>query len=218
MKKLISTTLMIAVFTTLAFSQNLQKTGSAIVKDTVPDYKYSVSTTVIGITNYFEEEKINTQHIEFHFKYNLTSKDKIGIKFATWKLFQPMGILWWDGLRESIETESEFYPGRLRETGLGVSYQRFLWKGLFATVEVLPQLKTYLDEDKIKICNGFKLYTSYHIGYHFRLFKNRMFIEPQIHCQYWPIDTNTPQGFKELDDKWRNYFLFEPNLYVGIKF
>ena len=120
---------MIAVFTTLAFSQNLPKTGSVKVKDPVPDYKYSISTIVIGIPNYFEEEKINTHHFEFHFKYDLTSKDKIGIKFATWKLFQPMGITWWDGLLETLDTESEFYPGRLKEIGLGVSYQRILWKG-----------------------------------------------------------------------------------------
>ena len=45
-----------------------------------------------------------------------------------------------------------------------------------------------------------------------------MFIEPQIHCQNWFIDTNTPPGFKEKDNKWHNYFLFEPNVYIGVKF
>jgi hypothetical protein len=34
------------------------------------------------------------------------------------------------------------------------------------------------------------------LGYHISLFKNRIFIEPQIRCQYWPIDIYTPQGFK----------------------
>jgi hypothetical protein len=75
-----------------------------------------------------------------------------------------------------------------------------------------------VDEDKKKTGNGFKLYTSYHIGYHIPLFKNRIFVEPQIHCQHWLVDTNTPQGFKELDRKSHNYFLFEPNLYIGFKF
>jgi len=32
------------------------------------------------------------------------------------------------------------------------------------------------------------------------------------------IDTNTPEAFKQIDNKWKSYFLFEPNLYVGIKF
>ncbi|MDR0230497.1 MAG: hypothetical protein LBI82_00050 [Dysgonamonadaceae bacterium] len=187
------------------------------LSQTVPDYKFSVSTTWLSFTN-FGEERTNTHHYEFHFKYKLTPKDKIGIKFATWKLFQPMGILWWDGLTEKIDSESEFYPGRLRETGLGVTYQRMMWKGLFTTVEILPQLKTYLDEDNKKIANGFKLYTSYHLGYHIPLFNNRMFIEPQIHCQWWPIDTNKPQDFREIENRWNNYFLFEPNVYIGFNF
>ena len=211
-------TLMITLFATLVYSQNLPNIGNDTVKDAMSIRKYSLSTIAIAPPNWFEEEEINTQHIELHFKYDLTSKDKIGIKFATWKLFQPMGITWWDGLLETLDTKSEFYPGRLREIGLGVSYQRLLWKELFATIEVLPQLKTYLDEDNNKIANGFKLYTSYHIGYHIPLFKNRIFIEPQIHCQNWMFDTNTPQGFKELDRKWRTYFLFEPNMYIGVKF
>ena len=105
-----------------------------------------------------------------------------------------------------------------QRTGLGITYQRMLWKGLFTTVELLPQLKTYLDEDNNKIGNGFKLYTSYHLGYHIPLFNDRLFIEPQVHCQYWPIDTNTPQSFKVMDDRWNNYFLFEPNLYIGLNF
>jgi len=182
--------------------------------------RFRLSFPVIILSNIGSGgERTNTQHIELHFKYNLDSKNIIGVKFATWRLFQPMGILWWDGLLDKIKTQTEFYPGYLRETGLGITYQRMLWKGLFATVEVLPLYKTYLDSDKNKIANGFKLYNSLHLGYHISLGKKkRFFIEPQIHSQFWVFDTNTPHGFKELDDKWRNYFLFEPNLYLGVKF
>jgi hypothetical protein len=94
-----------------------------------------------------------------------------------------------------------------------------LWKGLFTTVEALPQYKTYLDEEKKELGNGFKLYTSVHLGYHIPIGKNnRFFIEPQVHSQFWVFDTNTPEEFKVLDDKWRDYFLFEPNLYIGVNF
>ncbi len=157
--------------------------------------------------------------IELHVKRNLDNKNIIGLKLATWRLFQPMGIQWWDGLLDKLETESEFYPGHVRETGIGVTYQRMLWKGLFATVEVLPQFQTYLDENGDKMGNDFKLYNSYHLGYHVSIGKKkRFFIEPQVHCQHWMFDSNAPAGFKELDDKWRNYFLFEPNIYVGFSF
>jgi hypothetical protein len=193
-----------------AFSQ----TKKSPAEDSVSNYKYSVSTTFLTFLN-FGDEKTNTHHYEFHIGYRLTPKDKISIKVATWKMFAPMGM----PMQEQLKfDEKNFYPGRLRETGIGATYQRMIWKGVFATVEILPQLKTYLDENDKKIGDGFKLYTSYHLGYHKSFFKDRVYIEPQIHCQNWMIDTNTPQGFKELDGKWRNYFLFEPNLYIGIKF
>lgn len=214
MKKLISTTLMIAVFTTLAFSQKNPQSISGIAKNQVPAYKFSVSTTYLVFAN-FGSEKTNTHHYEFHFGYKLTPKDKIGIKVAGWKLFAPMGIPLWDPL---LKKESEFFPGKLSECGIGVTYQRMLWKGLFASIEILPLYKTYLDEDNKEISNGFKLYTTYHLGYHLPLFKNRMYIEPQIHCNYWPIDSKAPQSFQKEESKWNNYFLFEPNIYIGVNF
>jgi hypothetical protein len=211
-KKLFAATLMIAVFTAPSFSQNNEKEKS--VREAVPDYKISVSTTYLSFWN-FGEEKTNTHHYEIHVGYKLTPKDRIGIKLATWKMFAPMGM----PMQEQLKfDENNFYPGRLRESGIGVTYQRMLWKGLFATVEVLPQLKTYIDKNDKIIGNGFKLYTSYHLGYHLSFFKNRIYVEPQVHCQYWPVNTNTPQAFKENDDKWNNYFLFEPNLYIGFNF
>jgi hypothetical protein len=94
-----------------------------------------------------------------------------------------------------------------------------LWKGLFATAEVLPQFQTYLDLNGNKIENGFKLYTSYHVGYHIAFGKKKhFFIEPQINCMLWTSDKNAPDGFKQLDDKWRNYFLLEPQIYLGWNF
>ena len=214
MKTLVSTILAIAIFTTMALSQNPDKTEKAVNKNTKPDYKFSISTTWLSFAN-FGEEETNTHHYELHVKYSLTPKDKIGIKATTWKLFAPMGM----PMQEQLKfDEANFYPGRLRESGLGVTYQRFLWKGLFATAEIMPLYKTYFDENENEIGNGFKLYTTWHLGYHISMFKNRIFIEPQVHCNYWPIDTNTPQNFKEMDDIWNNYFLFEPNLYIGFKF
>ena len=213
--------LIMLVFTFCTLSIFAQRNQSLSQETKVAD-KYRISLPVIILPQLVDkawDDRKNTRHIELHVKRNLDDKNIIGVKFATWRLFQPMGILWWDGLLDKLESESEFYPGHLRETGLGISYQRMIWKGLFATVEVLPQFQTYLDEDNTKIGDGFKLYTSYHLGYHLPFGKKKQFfIEPQVHCQNWIIDTNTPETFKELDDKWRNYFLFEPNLYFGIKF
>ncbi len=210
MKKVLLVLVMSTVLIANAFGQSMKSTAD----DSVSSYKYSVGTTYLTFLN-FGEEKTNTQHYEFHFGYKLTPKDKISIKVATWKMFAPMGM----PMQEQLKfDENNFYAGRLRETGIGLTYQRMIWKGLFAAVEILPQFKTYLDESANIIGKGFKLYTSYHLGYHISLFKDRVYIEPQVHCQYWPINTNVPQSFKDKDDQWNNYFLFEPNIYIGVNF
>ncbi len=214
-----------SLFTILLFFCTLSafaQTDSTVVKETKVAHKYRVSLpffTVADIIGGGWNDRTSNQMIELHVKRNLDNKNIIGVKFAFWRLFQPMGITWWDGILDKLETESEFYPGHVREIGIGITYQRMLWKGLFATVEVLPQFQIYMDLNGDKIRNDFKLYTSYHLGYHIEFGKKkRFFIEPQINCMYWMFDNNAPDGFKQLDDKWRNYFLFEPNIYLGINF
>jgi uncharacterized protein YcfL len=215
MKKLLLLIVLSVLVTANASSQTLNQKDKSFAQNSVQMYKYSVSTTYLSFLNFEMGEAPNTYHYELHIKYRLTPKDKIGIKLAKWNMFEPMGIPMQEVLKFD---ENNYYPGRVREAGIGVTYQRMIWKGLYLGTEILPQLKTYLDEDNHKINNGFKLYTSYHLGYHVPLFKNRVYLEPQVHCQYWPIDTNTPQSFKVEDDKWNNYFLFEPDLYLGVNF
>ena len=207
------------IFCTLSALAQTDSPGS---KTTEVAHKYRVSLPYFIITESISgswNDRQSTQHIEFHIKRNLDNKNIIGLKFASWRLFQPMGIQWWDGLLDKLDTESEFYSGYVYERGIGITYQRMLWKGLFATVEVLPQFQTYKDLNDNKVGSDFKLYNSYHIGYHISIGKKkRFFIEPQIHCQHWMFDNNAPAGFKELDDQWKNYFLFEPNIYIGMNF
>ncbi|MBL0136276.1 MAG: hypothetical protein IPP79_21025 [Chitinophagaceae bacterium] len=84
-------------------------------------------------------------------------------------MFAPMGL----PMKEQLKfDENNFYPGRLRESGIGITYQRMIWKGLFAAIEVMPQLKTYIDSNARKIGNGFKLYSSYHLGISSHFSKN----------------------------------------------
>ncbi len=213
------------LFTILLFSCTLSafaQTNSSESNETEVAHKWRVSIPYFvpeGLILDSWNDRTSTQHLELHIKRNLDNKNIVGVKLASWRLFQSMGITWWDGLLDKIETESEYYPGHVRATGIGITYQRMLWKGLFATVEVLPQFQTYTDLDGEKIGNGFKIYTSYHLGYHIAFGKKkRFFIEPQVNCMLWTSDNNAPDGFKQLDDKWRNLFLFEPQIYLGWSF
>ena len=200
-----------------AFAQS----NSSVDQETEVAHKWRVSIPYLVPDEiiYGWSSRTSTQMVELHVKRNLDNKNIVGVKFATWRLFQPMGITWWDGVVDKIESGTEYYDGYLRETGIGITYQRMLWKGLFASVEVLPQIQTYTDLDGNKIKNGFKLYNSLHLGYHVAFGKKkRFFIEPQVHINQWMFDHNSPEGFREFDDKSGNVFLFEPYIYIGGKF
>lgn len=177
--------------------------------------RVSISTVWLTFSN-FGNPATNTHHYELRVGYQLTPRDHLGVKFTTWKLFAPMGIDLW---QPELLDPDHFYPGRLRERGIGLTYQRRVWKELFLALEVLPLSTTYLDESGRVVGTGFKLYNSYHLGYHVAFLKSRrVFIEPQLHVNHWPINTNVPEAFSAEEEQWGNVFLVEPNLYLGVKF
>ena len=202
-----------------ANAQSKQQASTQVTQADKPskkDYKYFALTSYYSFTNWLQVGNAPNIHMyELHLGKRIDSKNIIGVKMATMKLFEPLGIQAWN---PNILQESEWFSGRIQEYGVGVFYQRTLWKGLYASIEVMPMLKVFLDENNNKIENGFRLYSSYHLGYYIPLFKNRLFIKPQIHCNYWPINSKGPEGFKEQVEKHDNYFLFEPNIYIGINF
>ncbi len=217
-KKITFTFIFTALLIMQGQSQDLPLTDIETSKPlkTDTDYKYFIRTSYYGFTNWLNVGIApNIYFYELHLGKKIDSKNEIGIKMARVKLFQPLGIQAWN---VDLNSNSEWFPGRIEEYGIGFFYQRKLWKGLYASIEAVPYLKVFLDEKDQKIENGFRFYTSYHVGYHIPLFKNRMFIAPQIHCNYWPINSKGPEGFREKSEKHNNYFLFEPNLYIGINF
>jgi hypothetical protein len=78
--------------------------------------------------------------------------------------------------------------------------------------------KNYINSDREIIDRGFQLFLTFRLGYHIKMFKDRFFLEPNLAFTYWPINTNVPESFSELESKWPNYFLFEPGLHFGITF
>ena len=62
------------------------------------------------------------------------------------------------------------------------------------------------------------MFNTYRLGYQFKFFKNRFFIEPSIAVTHRPIHTKMPPSFEQLNDKWPNYFIGEPGLHFGFNF
>jgi hypothetical protein len=147
--------------------------------------------------------------------YRLDEKSSLFLNGITWRYGAPLGIAMYD---PSFESPDEDYPGYVRAFGLGLGYQRFVWKGLFASLYATPFLQNFYSSDDQRIQSGFQLYLQAQLGYQLDLFKGRMFLKPAVYINYWPVNTNFPDAFQQKERDWPNYQLFEPHLNIGFAF
>jgi len=192
---------------TFVFSQNNSPSDSLSSqkeKDIIKN-RHSIGASLFMMLNFFPEP---ADYYLLTYGYQLTRKDRIFAEFNTWKYNEPIG---------TYENSEESYPGSVRCFGVGIGYQRIHWKGIFTTIQATPFLKQYNDEDGKKIQNGFQLYLQFIAGYRFEFFKKRWYVEPAYALKYWPVDTNFPADFAEIEEGAPKY-IFEPSLNFGFKF
>lgn len=182
---------------------------SQAVKQDVLIYKHFVGTSLWSIANLFPDP---ADFYELDYGYRFTSKDAVIVRAITWKYNAPLGIPY----GSSYGSLDEKYAGYVRAFGVGLGYQRYIWKSLFSAIYATPFLQDFYDSDNKKTQNGFQLFTQAQIGYRVKLFQNRFYIEPSITCNYWPINTNFPTTFAQKEAKWPNFFLFEPHFNIGV--
>lgn len=153
---------------------------------------------------------------QLNFGYRLSGKDVIALEPKTWKYAWPNGIH--PFLNEAYGEEAEKFPGFVREYGISISYQRFLWRGVYAEINMMPTLQKFINENREKIDNGFQLFNTYRVGYHIKLVKDRFFLQPSLAITHRAIHSTLPNGFKQLDDKWSKFVFGEPGLHFGFNF
>lgn len=154
--------------------------------------------------------------VQLNIGYRITGKDVITIEPKTWKYAWPNGIH--PFFNNAYGKTKEKFPGYVREYGLSVAYQRFLWKGLYAELNVMPSLQNFVNDNGKKIDTGFQLFNTYRLGYHIKLFNDRFFIQPSLAITQRAFHTRMPDGFKKLDDKWSKFVFGEPGLHFGFNF
>jgi len=211
MKSLSLIVLLGAISLTMAFSQETSQidTISTETKTEEVKYKHSIGSSFFLLGNLDTEEP--PMFFQLNYGYDLTPKDLIIVEAITWAYYRPLGLQYWDSVEES-------YPGKIRSFGVGVGYQRFHWKGLYSTVQATPFLQNFYDAEDAKIQSGFMLWCQLRIGYRLEFFKKRWFLEPSVVINYWPVNTNLPESFGQVESGLPNYFLFEPGLHFGFKF
>ncbi len=146
---------------------------------------------------------------QLNFGHYLTPRDVLIAEAITWTYYEPLG---------TYGSSERSYPGKIRAYGIGVGYQRLLPRKLYFTVQALPFLQTFFDAEDVRIQNGFQLFLQLRLGGHFEFFAKRWFLEPSVAFNYWPINTNFPASFREIERGKQNYFLGEPGLHFGWKF
>lgn len=154
--------------------------------------------------------------IQINLGYRITARDVISIEPKTWKYGWPNGIH--PFFDPSYGKPEEKFPGYIREYGISVSYQRFLWEGLYAELNVMPTWQVFMNDQDSVIDQGFQIFNTYRLGYHFSFFEDRFFIQPSAAVTHRAYHTQLPDGFKKLDDKWSKFIFGEPGFHFGFNF
>ncbi len=184
--------------------------AQAVEPETEPK-KHFVSTSLFMLANLLPLD--DPPHFyQLNYGYRVTPKDALIVEAITWRYQAPLGIPY--GTHQGDPDEA--FPGHVRDVGVGLAYQRFIWKGVYSALHATPFVQTYFDARGEKIQTGFQLFMTLRFGYSFRLFDDRIFLEPSVAFTYWPVNTNLPASFQKQEDKWPNYFLFEPGLNLGV--
>jgi hypothetical protein len=174
--------------------------------------KFFVGSTFFMLGNFAAENK--PDFVQLNLGYRITQKDVVSIELKTWKYSWSLGIPYGD----SFEAPAEKFPGYIREFGFALAYQRFLYKGLYTAVHVMNAQQSFFNDNGDKISTGYQMFNTYRLGYQFKLFKNRFFIEPSIAVTHRPIQSKMPDTFEKLNNRWPNYFIAEPGLHFGYNF
>ncbi len=177
--------------------------------------KWFVGTSLFVIMGNFDT-KNPPNFVQLDLGYRITGKDVIRVSPKTWRYAWPNGIH--PFLNDAYYKPEEKFPGYVREFGITFSYQRFIWMGLYAQLDVMPTYQVFVNDNGKKIDNGFQIFNSYRVGYHIKLFRYRFFIQPSICMTHRAYHTQLPDGFKQLDDKWSKFIFPEPGLNIGFNF
>ncbi len=207
--KILLLILFLIIFPTSAFSQDFTKTNAVSSKTGKQDTnrKHFIGSSFFLLGNLDRED--SPEFFQLDYGYQFSRKEAIIFEAITWTYYEPLG---------TYGSSGESYPGKIRAYGIGVGYQRFIWKSLYSTIQATPFFQQFYDSNNKKIQDGFQLYLQLRLGYRFEFFNQRWFIEPAVAFNYWPVNTNFPTSFKEIEKGSPNYSLFEPSLNFGFKF
>lgn len=182
-----------------------------IPKAESPD-RYFIGSSASMLANLSTNRSPNYYQLDVGYKLN--PKESIIVSASTFRYFAPLGI----PFGPSHGAASEDYPGSVKACGIGIGYQRFVTEQVFTSIHAMSLSQSYRDTANNEIQKGSQLLLDAKLGYHMEFFDKKFYLEPTIGVLYWPVNTNVPASFAARDNKWKNYFLFDPSINFGMNF
>ncbi|MEO0896795.1 MAG: hypothetical protein AAFY71_10380 [Bacteroidota bacterium] len=174
--------------------------------------KFFVGSTLFVLANL---TPANPEYYQLNVGYRITPKDVLSAELITWTYEGPLGRQY----GPDFDNPDSNFPGFVRAYGGGLAYKRFLWKRrLYVQIHSTALKQDYMDENGTKIQSGFQLFNVGRVGYQFRFWEDRIFLEPSVAITSWPVNTNLPESFQVFEDQFPKYFLAEPGLHIGFNF
>ncbi|MDV7395577.1 hypothetical protein RZS08_29585, partial [Arthrospira platensis SPKY1] len=86
--------------------------------------------------------------------------------------------------------------------------------------QLYPGYAKYYEENEQQFYKSFNLFNELRVGYrfNFRFFKLPFMINMQFPVGFTIIDTHEPSTFKDIRKQDPVFYIFYPNLYLGIRF
>jgi hypothetical protein len=215
MKKITEDIICSSVWFTIIFlitGSNLNIEGKQPPTDSLTK-NYYIGSSAFMLLNLVPDDN-SPDYFQLNFGYWITNEDIVALELKTWKYGWPLGI---PPFVEEFEADGTGFPGYIREYGIALVYQRFLWEGLYASIHIMNTYQDFIDDNKNNIKSGYQLFNTYRVGYHFTLWGSTFFLEPSFAMTHRPYHTDMPESFRIEDDKWPKYN-FEPGLHFGFKF
>ncbi|MFK8138685.1 MAG: hypothetical protein AB8E15_10020 [Bdellovibrionales bacterium] len=176
--------------------------------------KYFIGSSAFVLANLDSSTDIPPNFYQLNFGVKLDDQQTLSVEFITWRYYSPLGI----PLGEGKLKDSNRFPGYVKAKGIGIAYQNFFKDKFFSALHVQWMQQDYIDNSDNKLGSGEQIFMTLRLGYQFRFFSGRVFLEPNLAITYWPVNTNLPSSFQAEEDRWPNYFAPEPGLHIGYSF
>lgn len=180
----------------------------------VNNNKYFIGSSAFMLANLNEEDEYPPNFYQLNLGARLTKNSSISIEFINWNYYAPLGIPW--GVDHGNDENN--FPGKIESKGVGLAYQYIFDNNFYTALHATYFEQTYKDQNGETLEKGNQLFMTFRLGYQMRFFNNFFFLEPSLAITHWPTNTNLPESFQIEEDKWNNYFLFEPGLHFGFNF